>query len=147
MSSDRRAQDHRSDLRPRGLGKQPPTRGSRTDRVGLIDDQAPSDIEPGGRQPEREPEHEREQGERVRHHLADGWPILLLLTPTPILPHPEADLERQEDDRHSGQEDATDRDKIERSIVSHTVPDRSARGKSCGHHLNDMVLPIAEIER
>jgi hypothetical protein len=87
------------------------------------------------------------QDERVRHHLADGWPILLLLTPTPILPHPEADLERQEEDRHSGQEDATDRDEIERSIVSHTVPDRSARGKSCGHHLDDMVLPIAEIER
>src|SRR5262249_25696595 len=39
VSSDRSAQDHRSDLRPRGLGKQPPTRGSRTDRVGLIDDQ------------------------------------------------------------------------------------------------------------
>ena len=107
---DRLAKDRGSDLRSMGLGKQPPTRGSRTDHVSLIDDQAPSDIEPGGRQPEREPEHEREQGERVRHHLADGWPILLLLTPTPILPHPEADLERQEDDRHSGQEDARDRE-------------------------------------
>ena len=143
MSADRRAQDHRSDLHPRGLGKQPPTRGSRTDRVGLIDAQARSDIEPGCRQPERE----HKQGERVGHHLADVWLILLLLTPTPILPHPQADLECQEDDRHSGQEDGTDRDEIERSIVSHTVPDRSARGKSCGHRLNDMVLPIAEIER
>jgi hypothetical protein len=85
--------------------------------------------------------------ERVRHHLSDGWPILLLLAPTPILLHPEADLERQEDDRHSEQEDATDRDEIERSIVSHSVPDQSARGRSCGHHLNAMVLPIAGIER
>jgi hypothetical protein len=61
--------------------------------------------------------------------------------------HPEAGLERQEDDCHSGQEDATDRDQIERSIVSHTIPDPSARGKSCGHHLKDMLLPVAEIER
>ena len=75
------------------------------------------------------------------------WPIRPLLTPMLIVLHPEPDLERQEDDRHSGQEDATDRDEIERSIVSHTVPNRSARGKSCGHHLDDMVLPIAEIER
>jgi hypothetical protein len=106
-----------------GLGKQPPTQESRTNRVGLIVDQAPSNVKAGCGQPE----HEREQSERGRHYLADGWPILLLLTPPPILLHPEADLERQEDDRHSGQDDATDRKEIERSSVSHTVPDPSAR--------------------
>ena len=69
----------------------------RTDRIGLIDDQAPSDVEAGGGQPEREREHEREQREqreRGRHHLADGWLILLLRTPTPILAQAEAALDR-----------------------------------------------------
>ena len=32
--------------------------------------------------------------ERGRHHLADGWPILLFRTPTPILAQPEAALDR-----------------------------------------------------
>jgi uncharacterized repeat protein (TIGR01451 family) len=64
------------------------------------------------------------------HHLADRWPILLLLTPTSILLDAEADLKRQEDDRHGGKEDTTDWDWIERSTVTHTIPDPSARGKS-----------------
>jgi hypothetical protein len=89
-----------------GLVKQPHTRECRTDRVGLVDELVPSNVEAGCGQPARE----REQGGRVRHHLADAWPILLLLTLTPIVLHPEADLERQEDERHRGQEDATDRD-------------------------------------
>jgi hypothetical protein len=93
-----------------GLGKQPPTQESRTDRLGLIDDQAPSNVKAASGQPERESEHEREQGDRGRHHLADGWPILRLRTPTPILPHPAAALDRQEDDHHSGREDARDRE-------------------------------------
>jgi hypothetical protein len=130
------------DLRPMGLGKRPPTQESRTSRVGLIDDQAPSNVEAGCSQPERE----REQGEHGRHHLADEWRIPLLLTTTPILLHPEADLERQEDERHSGQDDAPDREEIERSSVGHTVPDPATRGKSSGHHLKHMVLPFAEIE-
>jgi hypothetical protein len=87
------------------------------------------------------------QGERVRHHRADAWPILLLLTPTPTELHPEADFKRQEDDRHSAQEDATERDEIEGSIVSHTIPDPSSRGKSFGQHLNGMAPPVAEIRR
>ena len=66
------------------------------------------------------------KAKRGRHHLADGWPILLLRTSTPILPHPEAALECQEDQHQRGQEDAPDREKVERSTVSHTAPDRSA---------------------
>ena len=146
MSSDRRAQDHGSDLRPIGLGKQPPTQGSRADRVGLIDDQAPSDVEPGGRQAEGETQQEREQGECSRHHLADRGPVLLLRTPSPIRPHPEAALERQEDDHDGGQVDAPDRQKIEPSSVSLNAPVRSALGKSRGHYGEDMVLPSAEIQ-
>jgi hypothetical protein len=130
-----------------GLAKLPLVPESRADCVGLFDELDPSNVDAGCGQPERQRGHEREQGERVRHHLADGRPILPLLTPTPIELHPEAALERQEDDRHSGQDDATDRDEIERAIVSHTVPDPSTRDKSCGHHLKDMVLPFAEMER
>ena len=130
-----------------GLGKPPPAQESRADCVGLFDELAPSNAKAGCSQPEGERGHEREQGERGRHHLADGRPILPLLTSTPILLHRETALERQADDRHRGQEDATDRDEIERSIVSHTVPDPSARDKSCGHHFKDMVLPFVEMER
>jgi hypothetical protein len=96
-----------------GLAKQPLTQETRTDRVGLSDELAQSDVRVGGGPPERE-------CERGRHHLARGSPNLLLLMPTPILLHPEAGLERQEDDCHSGQEDTTDQNEIELSIVSHT---------------------------
>jgi hypothetical protein len=58
--------------------------------------------EPGIGQPTCERKLEHGRCERGCHHLADTWPILLLLTPTPILLDPEADLERQEDDRRSG---------------------------------------------
>ena len=59
---------------------------------------SPSDVEAGGGQAERE----REQGERGRHHLADGWPILLLRPPTAILAQADTALDRERDDRHGG---------------------------------------------
>ena len=51
-----------------GLVKQPYARESRTDRVGLFDELALSNVKAGCGQPERE----RERGERVRHHRADA---------------------------------------------------------------------------
>ena len=111
-----------SDVRPMRLGEQPRTQRGRPDRIGLLDDQAPPDVEAGGGQPEREREHEREQCERGRHHLADGWPILLLRTPPPILAQAEAALDREKDDRHGGQEDTPDREKIEWPSVVHIGP-------------------------
>jgi hypothetical protein len=60
--------NHGSDVRPMGLVKQPYARESRTDRVGLFDELALSNVKAGCGQPERE----RERGERVRHHRADA---------------------------------------------------------------------------
>src|SRR6476620_5852279 len=75
-------------LRSMGLGKRIRAQVGGADRVGLLDDQPPPDVEARGGQPEREREEEGEQRERRRHHLADGGPILLLRSPSPIHPQP-----------------------------------------------------------
>jgi len=92
-----------------GVGEQRGSQIGRTDRVGLINEQPPSDIKARRGQPQCEREHEREQCERGRHHPTDWRLILQHRTSTPKLAEPESALDRQKDQGYRGQEDEPDR--------------------------------------